>query len=165
MHVVQLISLVCSCRYGGSGVLLRDDARKMHESGGLSFSGKAMLHLLRARLAPQRPAVADGIKRVDSKSLVGFMNTEGPESGVLSKVFKLWNKDGSTGPSRTKKKLATVKCGEISGGCVGSFRSRLRCRRSRLALAKLQQTRPTKLFPGATLMLSMVLGRHHKGSF
>lgn len=108
-----------SCRYGGSGVLLRDDARKMHASGGLSFSGKAMLHILRARLAPQRPAVSDGVKRVDSKSLAGFSSMEGPESGVLSKVFKLWNKDGSAGPSRTKKKLATVKYAGKSGGCFG----------------------------------------------
>jgi hypothetical protein len=91
----------------------------MHESGGLSFSGKAMLHILRARLAPQLPAVSDGVKRVDSKSLIGFSNMERPESGVLSKVFKLWNKDGSAGPSRTKKKLATVKCGGESGGCFG----------------------------------------------
>jgi hypothetical protein len=91
----------------------------MHESAGLSFSGKAMLHILRARLAPQRPAVSDGVKRLDSKSLASSSNMEGPESGVLSKVFKLWNKDSSSGPSRTKKKLATVQCAGESGGCFG----------------------------------------------
>ncbi len=94
------------CRYGLSGVLFRDISRAAPEKSGISLSGKAMLHILRARFAPQRiPAAAKAAENTGTLILNG---PEPQKSGVISKVFSLWNKDYSAGPSRTKKKLAKV---------------------------------------------------------
>ncbi len=86
-------------------------AHKLKEKESISFSGKAMLHLLRARLAPARTPVlaADAVENRGSKVREGE-DVEGAKFGALSKVFKLWNKDAGEGQSRAKKKLATVRC-------------------------------------------------------
>lgn len=98
-------------RYGGSGVLRRETAAKLKENESLTFSGKAMLHLLRARLAPARrpPVVPDGTEHVSSKDRETDEDFHGGKVGALSKVFKLWNKDSTAVQSRAKKKLATVR--------------------------------------------------------
>lgn len=98
-------------RYGGSGVLRRETAVKLKENERLTFSGKAMLHLLRARLAPARrpPVVPDGVQRRSSKDVETEEDFQEGKVGALSKVFKLWNKDSTAVQSRAKKKLATVR--------------------------------------------------------
>ena len=96
-------------RYGGSGVLRRETAVKLKENESLTFSGKAMLHLLRARLAPPPPVVPDGVQRRSSKDVETEEDFQGGKVGALSKVFKLWNKDSTAVQSRAKKKLATVR--------------------------------------------------------
>ncbi len=98
-------------RYGGSGVLRQEQNRNVKEKESISFSGKAMLHLLRARLAPPRlplPIHAT-TKNHDSKLHDTEEVIEGAKAGALSKVFKLWSKDSGEGQSRAKKKLATVR--------------------------------------------------------
>jgi hypothetical protein len=95
-------------RYGGSGVLFRDAPHALQKQQGISFTGKAMLHLLRARLAPDRSHVSV-VDNGDAKLKKSGSDAEDMAAGALSKVFKLWNKDSSIGQSRTKKKLATVR--------------------------------------------------------
>jgi hypothetical protein len=94
-------------RYGGSGVLFRDAPLALKKQDSTSFTGKAMLRMLRARLAPVRPHAFDA-DNGDPKSKKSVFNAEAAKPGGLSKIFKLWNKDYGVGQSRTKKKLATV---------------------------------------------------------
>ena len=97
-------------RYGGIGVLRHEAAHKLKGKESISFSGKAMLHLLRARLAPARtPVLAAGAVENRDSRVREDGDVEGAKFGALSKVFKLWNKDAGEGQSRAKKKLATVR--------------------------------------------------------
>ncbi len=79
-------------------------------SSTITLSGKAMLHMLRSRLAPSK---LQGNRNLQASQQTQSMQDQIPEdagkSGALSKVFALWNKKGdSTTLSKTKKKLATV---------------------------------------------------------
>jgi hypothetical protein len=99
---------IFASRYGGSGVLIRDAPHALQKQQGISFTGKAMLHLLRARLAPNRSHIS-GVENGDATAKNSGTDAEKIGAGALSKVFKLWNKDSSVGQSRAKKKLATVR--------------------------------------------------------
>lgn len=88
--------------------MIRDAPHAQQNQPGISFTGKAMLHLLRARLAPDRSHIS-GVENGDAKPKNSGADAEEMGAGALSKVFKLWNKDFSIGQSRTKKKLATVR--------------------------------------------------------
>ncbi len=110
LHIKRLLLIHTVFRYGGSGVLRHEKSRNDTANESISFSGKAMLHLLRARLAPARlPLPVLAPENRDSNLRDTSEDIEGAKAGALSKVFKLWNKDSGEGQSRAKKKLATVR--------------------------------------------------------
>jgi hypothetical protein len=102
-----IVLTACVVRFGGVGVLLRHDVPRLKEEAAPTMSGKAMLHLLRSRLAFNRETASQA---ADAGAMQ--FDADGAEAsaapGPISNILKMWKTNDLVGQNRARRKLAAV---------------------------------------------------------